>query len=112
MRKRADLCLDVFTEGLASVREYDRMQQKLLQGSRSEHQQMLRVLQNAMRRELTQRQSDCVRLYYFEQRKMGEIADILGITLCSVSKHLKKARLRLSRVLEYAFERLERTQEE
>lgn len=38
---------------------------------------------------------------------MREIAQELGIGVPAVSKHLKKARYRLSRVMAYAFQRLE-----
>lgn len=73
----------------------------------SEHQRMLRVLHQALGQELTPRQADCVRQYYFEEQRMVDIADNLGIHVSSVSRHLKKARSRLAQVMGYAFERLE-----
>lgn len=68
---------------------------------------MLTVLQRAMKQELTPRQIACIQGYYFEEQKMAEIADRLGIHTSSVSRHLKRARTRLARVMGYAFERLE-----
>lgn len=105
MRRKSNLCLDLFTENLASLQEYQ--QRDFLHSGRREHQKMLQILQRAMRYELTGRQMECVRLYYFEEKKMREIAQELGIGVPAVSKHLKKARYRLSRVMAYAFQRLE-----
>ena len=73
-----------------------------------EHRRMLRVLKEAERGELTGRQRECVRLYYGEGKSVGEVAECLGITAPTVSKHLKKARTRLARVLGYYFPRMRR----
>ena len=109
MQRKTNLCLDVFTENLASVRAYDQSQRAFLSKGRSEHQQILRVLRHAMDQELTQRQRDCVNQYYFEKRKMEDVARDLGVSTSAVSRHLKKARGRLARVMEYAFTRLEQS---
>ena len=63
-----------------------------------------RVLGRAMERELTGRQLECIRLYYFEGYKQEEIARLLGVGKPTVCRHLKKARERLERVLSYAAE--------
>ncbi len=71
-----------------------------------EHEKMLRVLRRVMEGELTERQRDCVRLRYFEDKSVREVAEVIGITAPTVSKHLKKARARLHKVMEYSFSRL------
>lgn len=72
----------------------------------TEYRRMLRVLPKIIAGELTQRQQECVRLYYFEGMKMHEIADTLGIQTPAVSRHLKKARRRIEQILQYSFTRL------
>ncbi len=37
---------------------------------------------------LTERQRDVVRLYFFEQKTQREVAEVLGISVASVSQHL------------------------
>ena len=74
--------------------------------NRREREQMLRVLSNVITGELTQRQQQCVRLYYFEGMKMHQIADVMGVQTPAVSRHLKRARNRLHMVLGYHFDRL------
>ena len=61
-----------------------------------------KVLGQAMERELTGRQLECVRLYYFEGCKQEEIARLLGVSKPTVCRHLQKARTRLERALSYA----------
>ena len=60
------------------------------------------VLGQALEQELTGRQLECVRLYYFEGRKQEEIAGLLGVGKSTVCRHLQKARGRLERALSYA----------
>lgn len=104
--QNSNLCLDIFTENAASM-QYYRDQEACLRKGRPEHQRMLRVLEQAMKQELTPRQIACIQAYYFEEMKMSEVAQRLGIDTSSVSRHLKRARERLARVMGYAFERLE-----
>lgn len=74
----------------------------------TEYRRILQVLPHIIAGELTQRQQECVRLYYFEGMKMYEIADLLGIQTPAVSRHLKKARRRIEQILQYNFTRLAR----
>ncbi len=62
---------------------------------------LLRVLGKAVQGELTPRQRECVRLLYQEGVSQKEIAARLGLQPATVSKHLKRARERLRRVLRY-----------
>jgi RNA polymerase sigma factor (sigma-70 family) len=77
------------------------------EGNDAEHQRMVRILLKAIDGELTQRQRDCVRLYYYEGKTVSEVARELQIGVPTASKHLKKARTRLANVLRYSFRRLE-----
>ena len=69
----------------------------------SERKKMLRALKKAVKGELTRRQTECLLLYYGGKISEKEIAAQLGITPPTVSKHLKKARLHLQRVMKYYF---------
>lgn len=67
------------------------------------HQAVLRVLRRAMEGELTQRQRQCLELYYFQGLTQEEAACKLGVTAATVSRHIKRARERLQQVLVYSF---------
>ncbi len=71
-----------------------------------EREKMLRVLRRAMEGELTERQQACVRLRYFDGKSVNEVAAAIGVTPPTASKHLKKARARLGKVMGYSFSRL------
>lgn len=103
MKRGADLSLDLFG---------DRLSLPAPSGDGGEHRRMLRALREAARGELTERQLECVHLRYGEGRSVKEIAELLGITPPTVSKHLKKARVRLGKVLGYYFPRVRRGKEE
>jgi RNA polymerase sigma factor (sigma-70 family) len=70
-------------------------------GDSEGRRRMLRALRQAAAGELTARQLQCVRLYYSKGMTMREAASSLGVSTSTVSRHLKKARARLRRVLEY-----------
>ena len=51
--------------------------------------------------ELTPRQRQMVRMYYTDQMRMQDIADALGVTVSSVSRTIKRGRVKLKRCLRY-----------
>lgn len=53
---------------------------------------MEKLLNTALRRELTERQRQCITYYYFERKKVEEIAALLHIRPTTVYKHLKRGR--------------------
>ncbi len=63
---------------------------------------MRAALSVAISRELTPRQRECVELYFTERMTMEEIGGKLGIGKSTVYKHLKTAKARIRRVLDYA----------
>lgn len=67
------------------------------------HRAVLRVLRRAMEGELTQRQRQCLELYYFQDLTQEETGRRLGVTAATVSRHIKRARERLQQVLVYSF---------
>ena len=98
MRRKSNLSLDLFGDRLNVPNRTE--------DSGAEREKMLRVLRSAMEGELTERQKDCVRLRYFEEKSVSEVAEELGVTPPTASKHLKKARARLGKVMGYSFPRL------
>lgn len=85
------------TEGLAS------RQQGRREENNPRREVLMRALKRAVEEELTPRQRECLIAYYFEGQKAHEIALALKIRPSTVSRHLKKARERLGRVLQYGF---------
>lgn len=84
----------------------DRLPMSEARDDGGEHKRLLMTLKNAAKGELTERQMDCLRLRYQEGKKVYEIAEELGIRPPTVSKHLKKARARLEKVMRYSFPKL------
>lgn len=97
MKRKADLSLDLFGDRLNIQRGLD---------DGGEHRRMLQALRRAMDGELTERQKECIRLRYLEGKSVNDVADSLGITAGTASRHLKKARSRLGTVISYSFTRL------
>lgn len=59
------------------------------------------VLRRAIPRELTRRQQECVRLYFYEKLTMEEVGRELGISKSTVCRHLQRAKRRLERTVSY-----------
>lgn len=60
-----------------------------------------KVLLNVINNELTPRQKEIIMLYYFRRTDIVTIGKQLGITPQSVSITMKRARLRMYRILKY-----------
>ncbi len=84
-------------EGLLGQRDDEE-----LSTNQNQLQAAKRVLRTALLRELTGRQKECVRCYYYEGLTQEETARRLGISKPTVCRHLQKARKRLGEILEYA----------
>lgn len=59
----------------------------------------LNVIREAVENDLTPRQRELVKMYYFDQMLMQDIADELGLEVSSVSRTLKRARTKLEKSL-------------
>lgn len=62
---------------------------------------LCKVLKKALTHELTQKQNQVLRLYYYENLKQKDIALLLNIDKSVVSRHLSKAKAVLENFLEY-----------
>ena len=72
-------------------------------------QQMGRLRRNvmrALREDVTPRQRECMLLYYEKRLNMREIAELMGIDKCTVSRNIKRGESRLRRCLRYGAEQL------
>ena len=69
--------------------------------NRPERERMKRILSRAIRYELTERQRECIRMYYLEGIKMKDIARSLGLSNSTVSRHISSATRKLRKVASY-----------
>lgn len=69
--------------------------------NRPERARMKRIMMRAIRHELTDRQRECVTLYYLEGMKMKDIADALCLSKSTVSRHIQSAMRKLRKVASY-----------
>ena len=61
-------------------------------------ERMKKMLVKAMKTALTDRQMSCLSMYYFDELKTREIAEILGLSQSTVSRHLTAARKNLQKL--------------
>lgn len=94
------LYLDEFTESLASMYEFRNSGSDT---NKEEYRKMIMFLRNVMEGELTDRQKTCINMYYGQMLKMKDIAHSLHIGVSSVSRHIKKAKTRIQRTMEYYY---------
>ena len=81
--------------------EYRDYIMKLGEDNSRTHSILKKNLRRAIREELTEKQWEAMRLYYVEQIKMSDIADILGVNTSTVSRNIKRGRERLKKCLKY-----------
>ncbi|MBQ8860857.1 MAG: sigma-70 family RNA polymerase sigma factor [Ruminococcus sp.] len=62
---------------------------------------MKKLLSMAMVSELTQRQRECLVMYYYENKRMNEIASILSLSPSTVTRHIKAAQKKLKSIAKY-----------
>lgn len=94
------LSMDSFTESMASIHYYN----SLDDGDEDDnYKKMVCSLKSIVEGELTEKQKQCVFLYYGEMMKMKDIADEMGICTSSVSRHIKRARNRIEKMMRYYF---------
>lgn len=73
----------------------------LNQGEDPRHKRMKKLLSAAIKNELTERQRECLLMFYYDNLPVDEISGIIGIKPTTVYKHLKKARLALKKCTPY-----------
>lgn len=67
--------------------------------NRAQLQAAAALLRELLPRALTQRQLECVKLYYYQRMTMEAIGRELGVSKPTVCRHLQRARRRLERSL-------------
>ena len=73
-------------------------------GDNSEQRaRLIRNLRRAIEEDLTPRQRQMIKLYYFEKKNIPQIARELGINKGAVSRTIGRGRNRIRRLLEYSF---------
>ena len=97
---RPPLSLNAYGEGLPAYRAF-----LCEQGGYNSAQRkaMKAALYEAIQAELTERQRDILLQNVVEQRSVTGIALNMGLNKSTVSRHLKRAREKLGRVLGYGF---------
>lgn len=90
-----------FTESLAGMIEYNNHSENT---NFNEYQRILKIMSKAIIGELTDRQRECIIMRYYQKLSVTEIAAKLNIGKSTVSRHIKKARIRLKRILDYYIE--------
>lgn len=70
-------------------------------GNRPERERMKKILTRAIRHELTERQRDCIMMYYLEGLKMKDIAEALHLSKSTVTRHIQSATRKLRKVASY-----------
>ena len=73
--------------------------------NRPERERMRRILKRAIRYELTDRQRECLTLYYLDNLRMTEIARSLDLSKSTVSRHISAATKKLRNIASY-YERI------
>lgn len=71
------------------------------ESNRPELMKVQKLLRLAIERELTPRQRECVRLYFYDRLTEEEIGRSLGIGKSTVCRHLQKAKARLYSAMRY-----------
>lgn len=69
--------------------------------NRPERERMKKILIRAIRHELTDRQRDCMTMYYLEGMKMKDIAVALNLSRSTVTRHIQSATRKLRKVASY-----------
>jgi RNA polymerase sigma factor (sigma-70 family) len=84
-----------FWEILLDNNELDKLPYKCLfsyqsiEGTKNrERKQILNLVFEIIESELTQRQRECIKLYFLQEKTQAEVAEILGISRRVVSQHI------------------------
>ena len=75
--------------------------------NQADRNKMKRILKRAICHELTQRQRDCIIMKYFKNMKNNEIAERLGLSKSTVSRHIKAAESNLKKIAIYYMDKKE-----
>lgn len=93
-----NISLTDFTESIAGIIEYNKQIQHT---NKTEYNHLLKIMTKIISGELTERQKQCIVMRYYKNLTVTEIAAQLCIGKSTVSRHIKKAKLRLYKLLDY-----------
>lgn len=62
---------------------------------------MKKILSLALKDALTDKQRECITMYYYENLKMKEIAKKLSVSPSTVTRHIKAGKKRLKNIAKY-----------
>lgn len=92
--------------------EYQRYMLSLGEDNADTRKRLLKNLRRAIREEITHKEWQAMEMYYVQQIKMVDIAHRLGVNVSTVSRNIKRGKMKLKRCLRYgAKELLEPEQE-
>lgn len=69
--------------------------------NKSDIEKMKQILSLAIKCELTNRQRECMQMYYIENIKMKDIAQTLCLSPSTVTRHIKAAKSKLQSIAKY-----------
>ena len=69
--------------------------------NRPQRERMKKILTRAIKYELTERQRDCITMYYLEGMKMKDIAAMMHLSRSTVTRHIQSATRKLQKVAAY-----------
>ena len=69
--------------------------------NRPERARMKKIMLRAIKHELTDRQRECVMMYYLEGKKMKDITALLDLSKSTVTRHIQSAMRKLRKVASY-----------
>lgn len=92
--------MDNFTESLISLSLYNK---NFFDAEDTNHKKMVESLKKIVNGELTEKQKICILLYYGKMMKMKDISEKLGIDISCVSRHIKRAKIKIEKTMKYYF---------
>ncbi|MBQ9461482.1 MAG: hypothetical protein IJU51_06165 [Clostridia bacterium] len=70
-------------------------------GKTEKRKRMEKIISTAIENELTDRQKDCLRYYYYDGMRVDDIAGIMGLRPTTVYKHIRLAKKALKKCAAY-----------
>lgn len=65
------------------------------------HSLMLKIMNNIIENDLTDRQKQMITMYYFQHMNISEIAGVLGVNRSTVSRTISRGRKNLTEKMKY-----------
>ena len=90
-----------FIEQDKSFQEF-KVENESLGDNKNELQHLTKVIIIIIRNELTEKQRQCLCKYILDRKSMKEISNEMGTCVATVSRHIKRAKLRILKYLRYS----------